>query len=94
MSSVKHKKCNNDLVNQKLNNNWLQNIDESSTSGVAMTSEDSASVTLTASAGLDEVVDFEALRGPSAMVNQYKRLNFFYSKKSISLSFKILYKSL
>ena len=78
MSSVKHKKCNNDLVNQKLNNNWLQNIDESSTSGVAMTSEDSASVTLTASAGLDEVVDFEALRGPSAMVNQYKRLNFNY----------------
>ena len=81
MSSVKHKKCNNDLVNQKLNNNWLQNIDESSTSGVAMTSEDSASVTLTASAGLDEVVDFEALRGPSAMVNQYrqyKRLNFIY----------------
>ena len=79
MSSVKHKKCNNDLVNQKLNNNWLQNIDESSTSGVAMTSEDSASVTLTTSAGLDEVVDFETLRGPSAMVNQYNRLIFFYS---------------
>ena len=77
MSSVKHKKCNNDLVNQKLNNNWLQNIDESSTSGVAMTSEDSASVTLTASAGLDEVVDFETLRGPSAMVNQYNRLILF-----------------
>ena len=75
MSSVKHRKCNNDLVNQKLNNNWLQNIDESSTSGVAMTSEDSASVT--ASAGLDEVVDFEALRGPSAMVNQYNKFNFF-----------------
>ena len=68
MSSVKHKKySNNDLVNQKVNNNWLQNIDESSTSGVAMTSEDSASVT--ASGGLDEVVDFEVLRGPSAMVN-------------------------
>ena len=69
MSSVKNQ-CNkalNHALNQtKLNNSWTQNLDESSTSGIAMTSEDSE---VSATAVIDELIDYETFRGPSALVN-------------------------
>lgn len=74
-AKIKCDKAINDLLNKS---NWEVNLDESSTSGVAMSSMSSMSDTesiaeksaesLSVSAIMDELIDYETFRGPSVLV--------------------------
>lgn len=78
-AKIKCDKAINDLLNK---NNWVANLDESSTSGVAMSSVSSMSdnesiaeiksaESLSISAVMDELIDYQTFRGPSVLVIQF-----------------------